>query len=92
MLSEHDGTIHRIADFKFLSGYLIELIFEDGLRKVVDLEPYIGRGIAAQLLDEAYFRQVAIESGGGLAWPNGYDFCPNFLYSDVPSLEPVVTE
>jgi len=27
----------------------------------------------------SYFRQVMLEDGGGIAWPNGYDFCPNFL-------------
>lgn len=80
--------MHRITTFKLVNGYLIEIEFEDGRRKIVDLGPYIGRGIAAQLLDEAYFRQVEIESDGGLAWPNGFDFCPNFLYSDVPAVEP----
>lgn len=78
--------MHRITAFKIVGGYLIEITFEDGLRKTVDLEPYIGQGVAAQLLDEGYFRQVEIESGGGLAWPNGYDFCPNFLYGDTSPL------
>jgi hypothetical protein len=30
---------------------------------------------------------VEIESGGGIYWPNGYDFCPNFLYEEVSSDE-----
>lgn len=85
MLSAFHSFVHL---YMRLPCYLIEIEFEDGLRKAVDLGPFIGRGIAAQLLDEAYFRQVEIESGGGLAWPNGFDFCPNFLYSDVPTVEP----
>ncbi len=78
--------MHRIVAIKLLGGYSLEIEFSDGLKKVIDLTPYIGDGLSAALLEDAYFRQVAIESGGGLAWPNGYDFCPNFLYSDVASL------
>lgn len=81
--------MHRIIDIQLVGGYLIEVLFSDGLRKTVDLEPYIGKGISVPLLDEDYFRQVEIESGGGITWPNGFDFCPNFLYSDVPSFEPM---
>jgi len=80
--------MYRVSSIQLLGGYLIEIIFSDGLRKIVDLEPYIGHGVAKPLLGEAYFAEVQIESGGGIAWPNGFDFCPNFLYSDVPAVEP----
>jgi hypothetical protein len=39
----------------------------------------IGEGISAALLDKDYFKQVALDNGGGIEWPNGMDFCPNFL-------------
>lgn len=81
--------MHHVVTLRLVGGFLVELTFSDGLRKVVDLEPYLGQGIAAELLNEAQFRQVEIESGGGIAWPNGFDFCPNFLYEDVPALETV---
>jgi hypothetical protein len=29
---------------------------------------------------------VTLEEGGGIAWPNGYDFCPNFLRENVPDV------
>jgi hypothetical protein len=83
--------MHRIVAIKLLGNYLLDIEFSDGLKKIVDLAPFIGEGISAELLDDAYFRQVEIESGGGIAWPNGYDFCPNFLYSDVPSVEPALS-
>ncbi len=25
--------------------------------------------------------QVSLEPGGGIAWPNGFECCPNFLYA-----------
>lgn len=83
--------MHRVIAVQVIGKYVVEIRFSDGLRKVIDLEPFIGKGVAAQLLDEDYFRQVDIESGGGIAWPNGFDFCPNFLYDDVPSLEAIPT-
>jgi len=30
-------------------------------------------------LEEEKFKTLAIEPGGGLAWENGYDICPNYL-------------
>ena len=81
--------MERVSSVKPLEDYLLEIEFDDGLRKVVDIRPFIGKGISALLKDEAYFRQVFIEEGGGIAWPNGYDFCPNFLRDDVPAVDRV---
>lgn len=83
--------MHRVVDVRVIQGYTLFLRFSDGLTKWVDLEPFIGRGISAALLDEDYFRQVSIDSAGGIAWPNGYDFCPNYLYEDVPAVESVAS-
>jgi hypothetical protein len=80
----------RVISVKPLKNYLLEIEFADGFRKVIDIRPFIGEGMSAVLADESYFRQVALEDGGGIAWPNGYDFCPNFLRDDVPA-EEIVT-
>jgi len=66
----------KVISVKPLENYLLEIEFVDGLRKV----------ISAALEDEANFRQVKLEDGGGIAWDNGYDFCPNFLRDDVPAV------
>ena len=71
--------MNRIVAFKILEEYQIWLQFQDGESKIVDFTSLIGKGVSAPLLDKEYFKQVTIESGGGLAWPNGMDFCPNFL-------------
>lgn len=76
----------RVISVKPLENYLLEIEFADGVRKVIDIGPFIGKGISAALNDKTYFRQVALEDGGGIAWPNGYDFCPNFLREDVPAV------
>jgi hypothetical protein len=78
--------MERVVSVKPLENYMLEIEFEDGLRKVIDIRPFIGKGISAPLQDEAYFRKVTLEDGGGIAWPNGFDFCPNFLRDDVPTV------
>jgi hypothetical protein len=77
----------KVISVKPLENYLLEVEFADGFHKVIDVKPFIGIGISAALEDEAYFRQVTLEDGGGIAWPNGYDFCPNFLREDLPAAD-----
>jgi len=81
--------MHKVVSVKPLENYLLEIEFEDGLRKVIDIRPFISEGISAALKDETYFRTVTLEDGGGIAWDNGYDFCPNFLRDDVPAVNVV---
>jgi hypothetical protein len=79
--------MHKIVSVEPLSDYRLSLQFEDGLQRIVNIVPFIGGGISAALKDEGFFQQVEIESGGGIYWPNGYDFCTNFLYEEVSSDE-----
>ncbi|MBU4226204.1 MAG: DUF2442 domain-containing protein [Anaerolineales bacterium] len=79
----------RVISVKPLENYLLEIEFADGFRKVIDIQPFIREGISAALWDEAYFRKVQLEDGGGICWDNGYDFCPNFLRDDVPAVNVV---
>ena len=77
--------MERVVSVKPLPDFMLELTFSDGYIKIVNIRPFIGGGISDALLDEAYFRRVQIESGGGIYWPNGYDFCPNFLRQGIPA-------
>jgi len=83
--------VDRVISVKPLENYLLEIQFVDGLHKVVDIRPFIGTGISAALKEESYFCQVQLEDGGGITWPSGYDFCPNFVRDDVPAVNEVTT-
>lgn len=72
--------MHRVVNFKLADHYKIHVWFEDGSNAEVDFEAFLQKGFARELLNEENFKQVYIESGGGLSWKNGFDFCPNFLY------------
>lgn len=72
--------MHRLINIKLLEGYKIHLYFEDGFNSEITFEQFLQKGFARELLNKENFEQAFIESGGGLAWKNGFDFCPNFLY------------
>lgn len=71
--------MNEIIEIKILDNHLIWMKFHDGVEKVVNFSPFIGKGISKDLQDPDFFNQATIEPGGGISWPNGYDFCPNFL-------------
>ena len=76
--------MNRIVAFQVREDHHVWIRFRDGETKVVDFEPLIGKGVSAPLLDKEYFKRVSIDAGGGLEWPNGMDFCPNYLRELIP--------
>lgn len=71
--------MNEVIEIKVLTEYRVWLKFRDGEEKMINLRPFIGKGFTAELLDYSNFEKVFIEPGGGIAWKNGYDFCPDFL-------------
>lgn len=71
--------MNKIISIKVLEDYILELQFHDGETKTINFQPLIGEGVSAALLNKDYFKQVTIDNGGGIEWPNGFDFCPNYL-------------
>ncbi len=71
--------MNGVKEYKVLNDYQIWLRFEDGYQGIVNVKPFLGKGIALELLDPYEFSKVNIESGGGLAWEIGFDICPNSL-------------
>jgi len=71
--------MNDVKEYKVLDDYRIWIRFGDGFESTVHLKSLLNKGIAIELLDSAKFSKVYIESGGGLAWDNGFDICPNSL-------------
>jgi hypothetical protein len=71
--------MNEIVEIKVLDNFQIWIKFKDGMEKEVNIRQFLGKGITEELLDYDNFKKVAIEPGGGIAWYNGFDVCPNFL-------------
>lgn len=75
-------TILTIREVQPLGGYRLHVAFSDGRVGTVDLAYEIDadpRLVFAPLRDPAFFRQFRLEHGT-LAWPNGLDLAPEYLY------------
>ena len=70
-----------ITKVRHLQGYELELIFNNQEIVRVDLEAELYGEIFEPLKSLADFQQVAIDpETQTIAWPNGADFAPEFLY------------
>ncbi len=77
--------MHRIVKARPLKDYRLELRFDDGKKRIVDIQKVIPfDGVFASLRNRAYFGQVRVETDfGTVYWPNGADLDPDVLYSVV---------
>lgn len=67
-----------------LGRYLVELEFENGDERVIDLEPYLRGPMYRELRDDYdLFCQVDVDTEAGtISWPNGADISPRTLYAE----------
>ena len=63
------------------------MTFEDGVRRRVDIEPFLWGEVFRPLRDPSFFARVTVDPElGTIVWPNGADLAPEFLYygEDTP--------
>ena len=74
----------NVISAEYVDGYRLKVVFEDGTRGVVDLEPYTKRGgVFRKLADLKFFKRYKINADFGvLCWgPRGeVDIAPETLY------------
>ena len=75
--------LRDVVEVRPLEGYRVFLRFDDGVQGEIDLEPLLSPfdGVFAPLRELARFREVFVDDGGTIAWPNGADLAPEILYS-----------
>ena len=67
-----------------LDNYKLIVTFDNGERKLFDVNPYINGTWYGELGNQSYFKAVSVD-GFTVVWPNGQDICPDELYdSGVP--------
>jgi hypothetical protein len=73
--------IETVVAVRVVRPYLLEDTFEEGVHRQVDVELMWGGKVFRPLRDPSYFAQVAVDPDSGtIAWPNGADLAPEFLY------------
>ena len=79
--------METVVAVEVLRPYVLEVTFEDGVRRRVDIEPLLWGEVFQPLRDPAFFAQVMVDPElGTIVWPNGADLAPEFLYygEDTP--------
>ena len=65
--------VHPGADFA------LDVEFETGERRLIDLTPYLHRGVFVRLQDSSVFRSARVVAGS-VEWPGGIDLSYDTLY------------
>lgn len=80
--------MHFVRSVTYKSGYKLLLTFEDGVQKLVDLEPHLEGEIFEPLKDINYFKNVSVNPDlDTIVWGNNADFSPDFLYEIGKAVE-----
>ena len=73
----------EVVKANYLDGYKIQLLFNNGETKVVDLSNSLNVKVFTPLKDIEYFKRFSIKFNT-IEWENGADFAPEYLY-DIAS-------
>lgn len=75
------GPIAFAVAVRIVGPYVLEVDFDDGATRRVDMEPLLGKGVFRPLQDLTFFAQIEVDPVlGTVVWPNGADVSPEFLY------------
>lgn len=71
----------HVDDVTYLGDYKLRVTFNSGVIKDVDLADELDGEVFEPLRDLRLFRRVTVNADiGTVAWPNGADFAPEFLF------------
>jgi hypothetical protein len=75
-------AIPRVRTVRALGGRTVELTFDDGAVRTVDLAPFLWGPVFAEIAqsDEAFNAVHVDDELGTICWPNGADLAPETLY------------
>ena len=69
----------EVIEAKYIDGYRIKLLFNNGETKIVDLSKSLNGTIFSPLKDIEFFKKFTIKINT-IEWENGADFAPEYLY------------
>ena len=73
-----------IIEAKYLQDYKVRVVFNDGKEGVADLFDALRGPVFDPLKDKKLFAQLYVDKEmETIAWPNGADFAPEYIYFKV---------
>lgn len=76
-----DSKNLHITRAALVGPFSLDLSFNDGTRKRVNLRRVLTGPIFRPLRDPKWFAKVKLDRiGGSVVWPNGADFAPEYLH------------
>ena len=78
-----------VTEATYIKDYMLMITFNDGVKKVVDLQNELDEGVFSILRHKDYFKNFHV-SANTVEWENGADFAPEFLRS-LPDVKEVTT-
>ena len=73
--------MHWVQNAEYKNEYEIQIEFEDGSIRLVNLEGYLDKGIFIPLKDLNNFKKFQVNHDTDtIEWYNGADLSPDFLY------------
>ena len=70
-----------VKEVEYIQNFKLRVIFDNTVKKMVDLENYLDGEIFEPLKNIEYFKQVKVDKDiATICWDNGADFSPEFLY------------
>jgi hypothetical protein len=69
----------EVVKAEYLNGYKLNLLFNNGDRRIVDLSNSLNGEVFAPLKNIDYFKNFRIKFNT-IEWENGADFAPEYLY------------
>ena len=74
-----------IISVKTHDDYTLELVFENGERRLFDMKPFLDRKPFAKLLNSTLFFKASVHYGT-VTWPGNIDIAPETLWTrSVPA-------
>jgi len=81
--------IIHVTKVEVVGPYSLDLTFDNGIRKRVNLRHELYGEVFQPLRDPAYFAQAYLDPDSRtVTWPNGADLAPDFLFQMEPEEKP----
>ena len=81
----------RVKNVKPDKDYTLYLWFDNGEEGILDMKPYLDKGIFRALRNEEMFNTVK-PFIGTIQWANEADLCPDTVYLDSVKLNNLIIE